>query len=712
MRTRPVWRHPLLWIVIVFVGLAVANSFIIPSFESMDEPEHFNFMRFVADGRGLPDQRDVATALAYNYYQEGGQPPLYYVIGALVLRVLGEDVSDVHALTVTNPFSSCGDSTQPYSKGLWMRDPRREAWPMRGAALGVHTVRLLSAVFGVATVAGAYVTARTAFPVVRNVGLLAAALVAFNPRFLVISATVTNDTLLAALCAWGVYLALNTLRRGPSWSSSIALGVVTGLAGLTKVSGIFLLPLAGLALVAWAWRSKDWGRTLGHLALTGSLAVAIGGWWYLGNLLRYGDPGFVPLLTQQTGRRAEWPVHLILPEIRKFYESYWASANYCELCFGYYPLYAVLSALGAAGLVLVLRRGDGVARWSVALLLAWALVIFLSWAAFNSMVFAPNGRYLFQASGAIGPLLAVGILALVSRWAIVWRAITVGLAAAAMFTPVGILAPLFSAPARRPADQVPVERLLEATFDDRVRLLGYDLGAEEVRAGQSIDVTVYLSAVQPITEGLALGLQLKSAGPRDDTVLVNFRSWPGGGNLPTTAWEPGEVFADRYRLRVPEDVANVQDWELRLMFFEYPGREGEDDRLPAVVEGAAGGPYVVLGRVRVEPLVEGTVPAMAQLHPPPAFGSMQEAGLEGADVALGEDGQSLNVTLWWRARQPLGAGYTVFVHLLDGDGQLVANGDDRPRGGRCQQTAGSAAIWLLISTASACPTNSREESTG
>ena len=146
MRYRLFWQHPLLWLLVTFFALAVANGLIIPSFESMDEPEHFNYMRYLADGHGLPDQRDIATARAYNYYQEGGQPPLYYALGALVLRVVGEDVSDVEALTAPNSLSTWGDLSQPYSKGLYMRNPLREAWPYRGAALGVHLLRLFSAV--------------------------------------------------------------------------------------------------------------------------------------------------------------------------------------------------------------------------------------------------------------------------------------------------------------------------------------------------------------------------------------------------------------------------------------------------------------------------------------------------------------------------------------------------------------------------------------
>jgi hypothetical protein len=309
------------------------------------------------------------------------------------------------------------------------------------------------------------------------------------------------------------------------------------------------------------------------------------------------------------------------------------------------------------------------------------VAILVAWLAFNAVVFAPNGRYLFQASAAIGPLLATGILTLFGRRGLVSWIVTVALAALALATPVGILAPLFNAPPARPLDEVAVAQPLEAVFDNRVRLVGYDLAADEVHAGQGLDVTLYLTAARPITESLALGLQMKSAAPRDDTVLVNFRNWPGGGNLPTTAWVPGEVFADRYLLKVPSDVEHLQDWELRLMFFEHPSQEGGDDRLPVLIGGIEGGPYVVLGHVRVEPAKQSAVPAHALLGRAPVFGAGREIVLEGATVEVDESPAMLQVTLWWRAVEPLGADYTVFVHLLDEHGVLVASGDGPPREG-------------------------------
>ena len=713
MGGKAVWQQPLSWLFVVFFALAVANGLILPSFEAIDEPVHFNFVRYLAAGNGLPDQRDFVLAEEYGFAQEGGQPPLYYVLSALILRGLGEDVGDVAALTRPNPLSTCGDTSQPYSKGLWMRSPEREAWPYRGAALGVHVLRLFSAVLGLVTIGGVYLTARTVFPENRGVGLVAAALVGFSPRFLTHSAAITNDNLVTALAAWGVYLTADTLRRGPSLARSLALGTVIGLAMLTKVSGMFLLPLAVLALADVAWREQRWTRSLGHLALIGFLGVAIAGWWYVGNLIRYGNPGLMPLFTQETGQRAQWPSHLVIPETLKFLSTYWAAEPYCEIPLGFLPVYGLLSLVGLMGLGLGLRLSLRVStpgaemdvlihgissavpaalatRRGAALLALWAGVTFAAWFRFNAMVWAPDGRYLFQAHAAIAPLVAAGLMNVIGlriphsafriMHAVAWRGLVIGLGALAFVTPVWFLSPLFNPPPRVPVAQVYVPHPLDASFGGQVALLGYDVSDESVRAGDAVDVTLYLKAEQPITESLMLGLQMVVAAPGGDDLLVNFSSWPGGGNYPTTAWRPGEVLADRYRLRMPDDVRELQLWELRLVFMRSPEPDGDSyARLSVRVGGVPGEPYVVLTRLRVEPRQVLPPPAEAVLRRPPAFGPGREVVLEAAEVR--PEGTNLRVALWWRVRKPLGKGYTVFVHLLDDEGHLIGVGDGLPRGG-------------------------------
>jgi len=52
--------------------------------------------------------------------------------------------------------------------------------------------------------------------------------------------------------------------------------------------------------------------------------------------------------------------------------------------------------------------------------------------------------------------------------------------------------------------------------------------------------------------------------------------------------------------------------------------------------------------------------------------------LLGFDVGEWQAGQPLDVTLFWQTVQPMTRAYTVFIHLLDQDGQLVAQQDNMP----------------------------------
>jgi hypothetical protein len=664
-----------------FLALAVAVGLILPSFEAMDEPQHFNFARYLAEGRGLPDQRNFELAESYGFGQEGGQAPLYYLLSALILRGLDQDMGDVPYLTVSNPLSTCGETELVHSKGLWMRRPRREMRPYHGAVLGVHVLRLFSTLLGGLTILGVYQTARAAFPRSSSLALMAAALVSFNPRFITHSATVTNDSLLAAVTAWGLYLTVEILRRGPSLRRSLALGVVVGLASLTKVGGFLLLPLVGLALVDRAWRRGTWVRAGLHGLGIGLLGVLVAGWWYGQNYLRYGDPGLVPLITHHTGQRAGWPARLVLPEVWKIFYSYWAGTPYCEIGLGYLPVYLLVSLVGVGGLLARLRHASSETRRVMALLAIWVGVIFLAWFRFNMMVWAPDGRYFFQANAAVASLLAAGIMYLVGRWSLAWRGLIMGLSVLALTVPVARFAPLFALPVRKAPAHVRVGHPLEASFGEAIQLLGYDVSAETVRAGDGVDVTLYLMADRPVEENGVLQLQLKSAGPYDDALLSNVRTWPGGGNYPTSAWQPGEVVVERYAVPIPAGVPELQLWDLRLVFTD--GETGA--LLPVRVGGVPGASYVNLTQLRVEPSENPKVPEEATFDAPPAFGPQREVTLAGARTA--RRGERFCLDVWWRVHKPMAGDYTVFVHLLDEEGAMIVAGDERPRQGAMPTSA-------------------------
>jgi len=185
-----------------------------------------------------------------------------------------------------------------------------------------------------------------------------------------------------------------------------------------------------------------------------------------------------------------------------------------------------------------------------------------------------------------------------------------------------------------------------------------------------LDVTLYLSALRPMTDTYSMGLWLVSAIPGDTTRLAGLDTWPGDGNYPTHVWQPGEVVVDSYRLPMPEEVSQTQAWMVQVNFYHM----GDGKWFPFAQDGRVVGEEAILDWVRVGASEPPDVPLEARLESSVVFG--EAVALPGAQLA--SDGVELRVTLWWEALEPLDVDYTVFVHLIDAGGQLVDTGDGPP----------------------------------
>ncbi|MDP3047122.1 MAG: hypothetical protein Q8O07_06545, partial [Chloroflexota bacterium] len=104
------------------------------------------------------------------------------------------------------------------------------------------------------------------------------------------AASVNNDNLLVPLCSVALLVMVGILRGGASSWRVWALGLICGLAALTKLSALGLLPLAGLVLVLAAWPRRAWRSLFANSAIIGGCVVVLAGWWYVRNQVLYGDP--------------------------------------------------------------------------------------------------------------------------------------------------------------------------------------------------------------------------------------------------------------------------------------------------------------------------------------------------------------------------------------------------------------------------------------
>ena len=386
---RTIRQHwPIALILAAFFALGIVYAVVTPLFEKPDEIWHYPYVKYLADGQGLPVQDLAKTQPLMR--QESTQPPLYYVTAALATFWIKDD--DWQDLVWLNPFWGYNAPGTINDNKNRVLHTDRERFPYRGAVLAVRTARLVSVIWGAITVLATYLMALELFPKRRSFAAGAAALVAFNPQFVFISSAVSNDSTVSALCTLALWLMLRLVRRGVSvtesqitnrsghWVSGIRywalLGLILGLALLAKTSALALLPVAmvAIAMVAWSRRvSQDsldsviarsegseaaeatkqspsyparrrllrpcgarndiptrfkgsgWTFIWGCIIVFG-IAAIVAGWWYVLNWRLHGDPLGVQIHQEIVGPgRPELTLAQLIHEFSQMELSFWAA---------------------------------------------------------------------------------------------------------------------------------------------------------------------------------------------------------------------------------------------------------------------------------------------------------------------------------------------------------------------------------------------------
>ena len=203
-----------------FSLLVLLHTLATPIFEAPDEVWHYAYVRWIAEGHGLPAlDSDESGA-----YQEVAQPPLYYGVAAAISRSFRDD--DLATLLRHNPgFGYQAPGTSADNKNMLIHLPYTWAWT--GAAGAIHATRLASWLFGLVAVAAtwglAYETTRS-----RRWALVTASLVAFQPQFVFLSGVVSNDSAAVALATVGLWFAVRVMRQNTGVPHSTGVRQSTG----------------------------------------------------------------------------------------------------------------------------------------------------------------------------------------------------------------------------------------------------------------------------------------------------------------------------------------------------------------------------------------------------------------------------------------------------------------------------------------------------
>ncbi len=693
--------------ILLFITLGLGYDSLTPIFENSDETLHYPYVKHLADGRGLP-----LAIPGQRWNQEGTQHPLYYAIVAATTFWINTDNLTEHLQLnphwrFTEVRTLINDNQNRVLHGPM------DAWPYQRAALAIHLGRWWSLFFGAVTVACTFLLARHLFPQNLPLVITATALTAFNPQFIRVSATVSNDSLSAALTTLAVLLAFKFTDPKQSTHQStnssftihhsqfpnkpylfpILLGLLTALALLTKLSALTTLFLVAFIVF---WRLFFLGElhqsplkiVTRWLTIIIAITIALTGWWFWRNYQLYGE-----WLATETHLNLAGRGDLLLGDIWRLRHeaerAFWATFGWGQIRppEWVYQLFFWFSRLGLLGLALgiIAKLVQGPKRrplpLNVRLIQIDRLVILLLWAGMSLFLYVrwvmdvgsvSHTRLMFPALAAIALLLALGWHVFIpARWAGWFSGVVVALLLTLNVYALGwLIGPAFTPPANASAGQ-PVNIM----FPNRLQLTGSQLeaptapttGQPQLKTGETILVHADWQVLAPMEKNYSLAISLVDAG---GTPLAQRETYPGLGLRPTRYLSPSDSFTDIYPLTLsenPHTTPTIAQIAITLFDLDSETRAG----FPALdSSGNEITPFV--GHIKLVPAT------------PPEYQPQYAAQVTFAE-AIALTGYDLDVetprlTLYWHSLAPVKYDGVVFIHLLDGSGQVIAQADGPPAG--------------------------------
>lgn len=663
-------------LLVVYICMALLYHSSTPFAIKPDEVWHLSYAEYLKKNRSLPivDIHTRGFGSRPSWELEGHQPPLYYALVALLTPY--DDLDDIDLVFARNPYFL-----------TTIQGNRNPSVPLPGGASPTFfTGRYLSLVFGACALVATFGLARTFAS--STVALLAIGFTAFNPMFLFMSTSFSNDMFVVAICSLALWLTATCIGRPMTLWRATLLGVLIGMAALVKLSGFVLLMVLPLAILLdhliWHRHTQPTRRVVGYLALLLIVACLIPLPWFLRNWQLYGDPFATNALKILMGdRRRGITVSSLVRILAFLWKGYWLDFSPGGILFGpswFYWSYGIWLAIAMIGLAAVWRNLK-TERPYLVLCLLWILVYFSALLFTMSQTKSPlgGGRLLFPVSGALSILVALGVLCL---WPRHWQRWVAALALAlsiffAVFAWASVLRPTFTVPKMDLDDAASLPNRSSYRFGDSIVLDGWTVENRNAVLGDIIPVTLYWHTSKPIKENYSVFLQLWPLGEGFEGALVGLDSYPGLGIYPTSRWPEDKILVDEYPIVATATDGIEEPIGAELIAGMYDFDTGE--RLTITVDNQLVGDHVTLGRVTLRPEVATPMPELARLAKPVHFATgLQLVGWEDNTA----DTDAPCVILWWQGADGPREDLTVFVHGLDEGGQLATQADGSPVSGR------------------------------
>jgi hypothetical protein len=214
-------------------------------------------------------------------------------------------------------------------------------------------------------------------------------------------------------------------------------------------------------------------------------------------------------------------------------------------------------------------------------------------------------------------------------------------------------------------------------FVPTLRLIGYDLPRTTFAPGETITLTTYTQALTPPPATVAWRVELID---RAGMVASKAEAEPFVGKYPLQRWPPGRYARDAWTLPLDSRASPGAYALLMSLYRHADGGLVDVCRTNAPVTSQNCLFAAPLGNIKI-PL---TPPSADELRAATALRTRVGDNFMLANYALQADRAAgrVHLTLYWQSIAKTESDYTVFVHLLDASGAVVAQKDSEPLDGK------------------------------
>ncbi|HZQ05001.1 MAG TPA: DUF2723 domain-containing protein [Anaerolineae bacterium] len=218
-------------------------------------------------------------------------------------------------------------------------------------------------------------------------------------------------------------------------------------------------------------------------------------------------------------------------------------------------------------------------------------------------------------------------------------------------------------------DSLPLAHAVNADMDHRMTLLGWTGMQKRLNIGDAPTIHLFWKAKTVPQEPLNIGWSLENgAVSRQIATSVLDKDYP------TSQWHPGEILRLDSQFTIPADLEGDYNLVLRVLDDE------QKVTLPWYDNWLSRRDGLTLARVHIT--------GRAHSFALPTIPKPQSAQFENKIALLGYElkpnafkDNTVQLRLFWQALDSIGSSYKVFIHLVGGNGNIVAQHDSIPGAG-------------------------------